>query len=223
MFPRTTLSHPPAWCGGSSTHSGDRQSPGVGPRLRDGCPGRTSVREMRAQLADSGEPLARAHVTSDSACSSSRARVQLACLFLASLFRFDRPGHCAWSGGSEVADAGHAELGGKGPEMAGTWQETRPCALRHGRAVDRAASLMEILPTNLATLDHEQLRRARRTRDERMSILFRGWPSLSTIELRELRTLSDERQRIARHIGIHRRLRALAPHETSPGEARRAR
>ena len=65
------------------------------------------------------------------------------------------------------------------------------------------------LPRNLLLLDHEELRDARRHRDERMSFLFRSWPSLSKIELRELRKLSDERQRLARHVGILRGLRAL--------------
>jgi hypothetical protein len=32
---------------------------------------------------------------------------------------------------------------------------------------------------------------------------------LSKLELRELRTLSDERQRLARHVGVLRRLHAL--------------
>jgi hypothetical protein len=65
------------------------------------------------------------------------------------------------------------------------------------------------LPTNLSALDREQLREARASRDERMSFLFRGWPSLSTIEMRELRKLSDERQRLAKHVGILRRLHLL--------------
>jgi len=65
------------------------------------------------------------------------------------------------------------------------------------------------LPQNLARLDDNELRDARHDRDERMSALFRSWPSLSKVELRELRRLSDERQRLARHIGILRGLHAL--------------
>jgi hypothetical protein len=42
-----------------------------------------------------------------------------------------------------------------------------------------------------------------------MSILFRRWPSLDKVELKELRKLSDERQRLARHAGIIRGLHAL--------------
>lgn len=62
---------------------------------------------------------------------------------------------------------------------------------------------------NLSTLDDTELGKARHDRDERMSLLFHCWPSLSDIEVRELRKLNDERQRLARHVGILRRLRAL--------------
>lgn len=76
--------------------------------------------------------------------------------------------------------------------------------------------MMENLPANLAALDREQLRQASHARDERMSILFRLWPALNTLQLKELRKLSDERQRIARHLGILRRLHALRAPQTSP-------
>jgi hypothetical protein len=69
--------------------------------------------------------------------------------------------------------------------------------------------MIENLPKNLSLLDHNELRDARRDRDERMSLLFRSWPSLNKIELRELRKLNDERQRLAKHVGILRRLQAL--------------
>jgi hypothetical protein len=69
--------------------------------------------------------------------------------------------------------------------------------------------MIENLPSNLSALDREQIGEARRHRDERMSILFRGWPSLNKTEMRELRKLSDERQRLARHLGIRRTLRTL--------------
>jgi hypothetical protein len=65
------------------------------------------------------------------------------------------------------------------------------------------------LPKNLARLDDDEIRDARAARDERMSVLFRRWASLSKFELRELRELSDERQRLARHVGIVRGLRAF--------------
>ena len=69
--------------------------------------------------------------------------------------------------------------------------------------------MIENLPGNLLLLDENELRTATHDRDERMSLLFRGWPALSKVELRELRRLSDERQRLARHNGILRRLHAL--------------
>jgi hypothetical protein len=65
------------------------------------------------------------------------------------------------------------------------------------------------LPRNLSSLDTAGLRDATHDRDLRMTLLFRRWPSLSTVELRELRKLSDERQRLARHVGILRGLHAL--------------
>lgn len=69
--------------------------------------------------------------------------------------------------------------------------------------------MIQNLPENLSLLDHNELRDARRDRDERMSLLFRSWPSLNKIELRELRNLNDERQRLATHVGILRRLQAF--------------
>jgi hypothetical protein len=76
-------------------------------------------------------------------------------------------------------------------------------------AAERLRAVIQNLPRNLSLLDNEELRSARRHRDERMSLLFRSWPSLSKIEMRELRTLSDERQRLARHAGNLRSLHAL--------------
>ena len=73
----------------------------------------------------------------------------------------------------------------------------------------RGASMIENLPQNLSRLDDNELRDATHDRDERMSLLFRSWPSLGEMELRELRKLNDERQRLARHVGILRRLHAL--------------
>jgi hypothetical protein len=69
--------------------------------------------------------------------------------------------------------------------------------------------MIESLPRNLSELGAIELGKARRDRDERMSLLFRSWPSLSDTELRELRKLNDERQRLERHVGILRELHAL--------------
>jgi hypothetical protein len=70
-------------------------------------------------------------------------------------------------------------------------------------------AVIERLPRNLSSLGHDELRDARQNRDERMTVLFHRWASLSKDEFRELRKLSDERQRLARHGGNVRRLRAL--------------
>jgi hypothetical protein len=76
------------------------------------------------------------------------------------------------------------------------------------------------LPKNLSVLDQEQLRDARDRRDARMSTLFRLWPTLSKVEMRELRRLSDERQRLARHVGILRGLHRLrTPRDPADAEA----
>jgi len=81
------------------------------------------------------------------------------------------------------------------------------------------APMIENLPAKLSELDRAQLENARDRRDERMSILFRCWPALSETEMAELRKLSDERQRLARHSGILRRLHALRASSRSPGVA----
>ena len=78
-------------------------------------------------------------------------------------------------------------------------------------------TVIENLPTNLLQLDGNELRVARHQRDERMSLLFRSWSSLSKVEMRELRRLSDERQRLARHVGALRNLHALrTPRDLEP-------
>ena len=82
-------------------------------------------------------------------------------------------------------------------------------ARAHGAAEMLAPEVIENLPKNLAMLDENDLRDARQDRDDRMSTLFASWPSLTKLEMRELRKLSDERQRLARHVGIRRRLHAL--------------
>ena len=72
--------------------------------------------------------------------------------------------------------------------------------------------MIKDLPENLSALDPDQLEQAKRDRDERMSILFGAWPSANDTELRELRKLSNERQRLARHVGSARSLHALRAH-----------
>jgi hypothetical protein len=49
-------------------------------------------------------------------------------------FRVDLTGHCAEGGGSEVTDAGYAQLGREDPEVAGaTRQEAGQSAIRRRR------------------------------------------------------------------------------------------
>jgi hypothetical protein len=91
----------------------------------------------------------------------------------------------------------------KDRQVVGTRQEAAQGAVR------RRGPMIESLPRSLSALDPEQLRDARDRRDARMSVLFRRWTSLSTMEMTELRTLSDERQRLAKHAGIRRGLQRL--------------
>ena len=65
--------------------------------------------------------------------------------------------------------------------------------------------MIERLPDDMSTLDGERLRHERDTRDERISLLFRRWPALTKVELTEIRRLHDERQRLARHVGVLRK------------------
>ena len=57
------------------------------------------------------------------------------------------------------------------------------------------------LPNDLNALDRTDLDDARTSRDDRLTPLFRRWPTLSRRELRELRETWGERVRIARHVG----------------------
>lgn len=67
-----------------------------------------------------------------------------------------------------------------------------------------AEGTIQRLPQDISDLDQAELRKASDTRDERLSILFRRWPSLNRIEMNEIRQLHDERQRLARCIGLVR-------------------
>jgi hypothetical protein len=60
---------------------------------------------------------------------------------------------------------------------------------------------VEQLPEDLSKLDLGELERATRARDNRLSRLFRRWPSLSGTELSELKRLYNERLRLARFFG----------------------
>jgi hypothetical protein len=64
---------------------------------------------------------------------------------------------------------------------------------------------VEQLPEDLSELDPGALERATNSRDSRLSPLFRRWPSLSRVELSELKRLYNERLRLARHVGRRER------------------
>jgi hypothetical protein len=66
---------------------------------------------------------------------------------------------------------------------------------------------MRELPPDLAALDSDDLVVQRALRDDRLTILFRKWPTLHGRELHELRRLYDERLRLARYFGRLRRRR----------------
>jgi hypothetical protein len=115
-------------------------------------------------------------------------------------------------GGSEVTMQVRRSLSAKIRKLLGLGK--RPIKAPYGPGAwaaeeDTPGVLQAALPKNLSLLSASELQDARHDRDERMSVLFRRWPALSKLELRELRTLSDERQRLARHVGVLRRLHAL--------------
>ena len=60
---------------------------------------------------------------------------------------------------------------------------------------------VEQLPEDLSQLDTGALERATNARDNRLSPLFRRWPSLSRLEMSELKRLYNERVRLARYVG----------------------
>jgi hypothetical protein len=60
------------------------------------------------------------------------------------------------------------------------------------------------LPDDISELGRDELRKASDARDERLSPLFRRWPALSRVETKEIQLLHDERQRLARRIGLLR-------------------
>jgi hypothetical protein len=61
------------------------------------------------------------------------------------------------------------------------------------------------LPDDLAAMPIDELAQQRAVRDERLVPLFRRWPALSRMEMRELRRVYGERLRIAKYIGRIRR------------------
>jgi hypothetical protein len=68
--------------------------------------------------------------------------------------------------------------------------------------------MMKQLPPDLSDLSQEGLTDARSSRDERVTRLFRRWPSLSRAEMNELKSLYEERIRLAKYVGRIRRRRS---------------
>ena len=116
------------------------------------------------------------------------------------LFRVDLTGHCAEGGGNRGANADRAQLVRGDPEVVGR-RGKRPAEVPHGagewgrsRPVSQLIENLPAKPFSCSTT--ASLAGRGDDRDERMTLLFRSWPSLGDIELRELRRLNDERQRV---------------------------
>jgi hypothetical protein len=77
-------------------------------------------------------------------------------------------------------------------------------AARDRRYFENVADVNQ-LPEDLSELKPSALERAANVRDNRLSPLFRRWPSLNRLELSELKRLYNERLRLARYAGKRRR------------------
>jgi hypothetical protein len=64
--------------------------------------------------------------------------------------------------------------------------------------------MVEQLPENLSNASDESLQQAVKTREARLTPLFRRWPRLSRAEMEELRQLYRERLRVAKYLGRNR-------------------
>ena len=64
---------------------------------------------------------------------------------------------------------------------------------------------MKDLPDDLAAMDSDDLAHQGFLRDELLAPLFRRWPRLSQLEMRQLKALYAERVRIAKYLGRFRR------------------
>ena len=67
---------------------------------------------------------------------------------------------------------------------------------------------MNELPDDLAAMGAAELSEQRAIRDDKLATLFRRWPALNRLELRQLRQMYAERLRIARYVGRLRARRA---------------
>jgi hypothetical protein len=75
----------------------------------------------------------------------------------------------------------------------------------HDRRYFENVADVDQLPEDLSELKPAALERAANVRDNRLSPLFRRWPSLNRLELSELKRLYNERLRLARYAGKRRR------------------
>jgi hypothetical protein len=74
---------------------------------------------------------------------------------------------------------------------------------------------MKELPDDLATMETDDVVQQGVVRDELLAPLFRRWPRLSRIELRQLKNLYAERVRIAKYRGrLGGRLRRAEPRDS---------
>lgn len=67
------------------------------------------------------------------------------------------------------------------------------------------------LPHDLSALTTEELRQEGDARDRILMPLFRRWPALSEHEYGRLKAVYEERQRVARYLGLVRQRRRDAP------------
>ncbi len=68
--------------------------------------------------------------------------------------------------------------------------------------------MAEQLPENLSNASNESLEQAVKTREARLTPLFRRWPRLNRSEMKELRQLYRERLSVAKQLGSRARRRA---------------
>ena len=67
---------------------------------------------------------------------------------------------------------------------------------------------MKDLPDDLAAMESDDLAHQGFLRDELLAPLFRKWPRLTHLEMRQLKALYSERVRIAKYLGKFRPTRA---------------
>src|SRR4029078_8842470 len=74
------------------------------------------------------------------------------------------------------------------------------------------STAMKELPDDLAALGAAELSEQRAIRDDKLATLFRRWPALDRLELRQLREMYGDRLRIARYFRRVRGARSTRKH-----------